>query len=190
MIRVEGATFDALKYVVAHMRESDRIELAATSVSDSPDHLAGSVMQYAVAAFIARDEMGVPITAWGLMPMWPGVGLAWAFGTDHWPRALLTMTRHVKRFMLPLVLDNGYHRIECRALAHRKDVGRWVAQFGAVEEAVLRSSGRRGEDFTLYRWLSDEHRRRANADQTGDSIAAGERRGRAGAGQPVPDFFR
>ncbi len=175
MIRVEAATFDALKFIVAHLREQDRIELAATSVSDSPAHLAGGVMANAVAAFIARDEMGVPITAWGLIPMWPGVGLAWAFGTDQWPRALLTMTRHVKRFMIPLVLDNGYHRIECRALAHRKDVGRWIALFGAEQEAVMRSSGRRGEDFTLYRWLSDEHRRPEAADKTRDCVAAGIR---------------
>jgi hypothetical protein len=188
MIRVEAATFDAVAYVAANLREQDRVELSATS---SPDglYLPERVMGYASAAFVSRDENAEPISVWGLCPMWPGVGTAFAFGTDQWPRALLTMTRHVKRFMLPLVLENGYHRIECRALAHREDVGRWVAQFGAVAEAVLRSSGRRGEDFTLYRWLSDEHRRRANPDQTGNLVAAGERRRHSGIGSTVPSFL-
>jgi len=188
-MRVEAASFDALAYIVAHMREQDRIELAATSVNDSPDYLARNVMAYAVCAFITRDENGVPVTAWGLMPMWPGVGLAFAFGTDNWGRALLTMTRHVKRFMIPLVLDNGYHRIECRAMSGRADVGRWVAQFGARAEAVMRSSGRRGEDFTLYRWLSDEHRRRTTTDKTRNPIALGDGRGHPRSGQALSDVF-
>lgn len=163
MIRVEIATLDALKYVAEHMREADRVELSATSLSDSATYLADNIMAHAVAAFVARDENRLPISAWGLYPMWPGVGTVFAFGTDDWGKALLTMTRQVRRFMIPFVLDHGFHRVECRALAGRKDVARWLALLGAKQEAVLRSSGRRGEDFILYRWLSDEHRQAATA---------------------------
>jgi hypothetical protein len=188
-MRVEAASLDALSYIIAHMRESDRIELAATSCTGDTDYLPRAIMGFAVAAFVARDEAGTPVSAWGLTPLWPGVGLAWAFGTDQWPRALLTMTRHVKRFMIPLVLDNGYHRIECRAMSGRADVGRWVAQFGAKAEAVMRSSGRRGEDFTLYRWLSDEHRRRATADKAGNPASAGNSSGHPRTGRAVSNLL-
>jgi hypothetical protein len=158
MISVEIATFDALDYIAKNLRDADRRELSCTSPTDDPSRfLAQRIMAHAVYAFVARERK--PISAWGLVPLYPGVGSAFAFGTADWGRALWAMTRHVKRFMIPLVLDHGYHRIECRALASRDDVARWIALFGAEREAVLRSSGKRGEDFVLYRWLSNERRR-------------------------------
>lgn len=166
MIRIEIATFDALDYIARRLREQDRVELAATSLSDDPSSfLADKVMAHSIMAFVARSDRA-PVSAWGMVPLWPGVGSAFAFGTDDWGQALWPMTKHVRRFMIPFLLDHGYHRIECRALATRQDVGRWVALFGAEQEAVLRSSGKRGEDFTLYRWLSNEHR---HADQASTS---------------------
>lgn len=173
MIRIEGATYDTVNYVAQHLREQDRIELSATAVDDDL-YLADRVMGYSSAAFVSLDEKLVPISIWGLCPLWPGVGSAFAFGTDDWGRALWPMTRHVRRFMIPFLLDNGYHRIECRALATRKDVGRWVTLFGAEQEAVLRSSGKRGEDFILYRWLSD--RRPADRSAARHPSPIGDRR--------------
>ena len=173
MIRIEGATYDTVNYVAENLREQDRIELSATAVDDDL-HLADRVMGFASAAFVSLDETLVPISVWGLCPLWPGVGSAFAFGTNDWGRALWPMTRHVRRFMIPFLLDHGYHRIECRALATRQDVGRWVALFGAEQEAVLRSSGKRGEDLILYRWLSD--RRPADESAARHPSPTGDRR--------------
>lgn len=159
MIRVEIATVSALQYIAQHLREMDRVELACTSPTDDPaQYLPDRIFAHAQFAFVAIEQH-IPLTAWGLVPMYPGVGAAFAFGTEGWGRALWSMTRHVRRVMLPLVLDHGYHRIECRALKGRDDVARWVALLGAEQEAVLRSSGKRGEDFVLYRWLSNERPR-------------------------------
>ena len=174
MIRIDVATFPALDYIARRLREQDRIELAATSATDDArQYLPDKVMAHAVMAFVARNER-VPVSAWGMVPLWPGVGAAFAFGTDNWGQALWPMTRHVRRFMIPFLLDHGYHRIECRALATRSDVGRWVALFGAEQEAVLRSSGKRGEDFILYRWLSE--RRPADRSAARHPSAIGDSR--------------
>jgi hypothetical protein len=189
-ISVEIATIKALRYIAENLREQDRTELSATAVSDNlTSYLSEKIMAHAEMAFVTFNERGVPMTAWGLVPQWPGVGSAFAFGTNDWGRALGAMTRNVRRFMIPFVLDNGYHRIECRALAHREDVGRWIALFGAKQEAVLRSSGRRGEDFVLYRWLSDEHRRKHPAAASVRQVTAGESRGRGAARAPVRDLL-
>jgi hypothetical protein len=167
MIRIEVATFEALDYIARRLREQDRIELAATSLSNDPaTFLADRVMAHSVLAFVARNDRA-PVSAWGMVPLWPGVGSAFAFGTDDWGQVLWPMTKHIRRFIMRFLLDHGYHRIECRALATRQDVGRWVALFGAEQEAVLRSSGKRGEDFILYRWLSDEHRPAGQAGAPG-----------------------
>jgi hypothetical protein len=160
MIRIEGATFDTVNHIAKHLRENDRVELEA--MAPAPELatvlLPSRVMSNASMAFVARHN-DTPVSCWGLVPLWQTVGMAFAFGTDDWGLALLAMTKHVRRFMLPLLLDNGYHRIECRSLATRQDVGRWLEIFDAEAEAVLRGSGARGEDFILYRWLSDERRR-------------------------------
>lgn len=159
MISIEIATRDALTFIAKNLRADDRRELAATSISDDPSaFLPDKVMALSLLAFVARHNT-VPVSAWGLVPMWPGVGNAFAFGTSDWGHALLAMTKHVRRFMIPFLLDNGYHRIECRSLATRADVARWLRLFDAEMETVLRSSGKRGEDFVLFRWLSDERRR-------------------------------
>lgn len=149
---------DALDYIARHLRDLDYLELAATSPSGDPvPYLADRVLKHSVLTFTALCD-GVPVAAWGLVPMWPGVGTAFAFGTDDWGKALLAMTRHVRGFMMKFLLENGYHRIECRSLASRPDVGRWLRLFDAEQEAVLRGSGARGEDFILYRWLRHERR--------------------------------
>jgi len=155
-VRIEIATHDAVNYVANHLRELDRAELAAMSAYYDPrPYLADRVMANSLMAFIARHN-NVPVSCWGMVPMWRGVGLAFAFGTDDWGKVLLPMTRQVRGFMMRFLLENGYHRIECRSLASRPDVGRWLALFDAEQEAVLRGSGARGEDFILYRWLKHE----------------------------------
>lgn len=191
MIRIEGGRFKTICDIANRMRMDDRVELAATSPQMSSAVLARGIMAKAELVFVARYN-GVPAACWGMMPMWPGVGYAFAFGTDDWGKVLIAVTRFVRGFMVSYLLDNGYHRIEARSLATRSDVGRWLEIFGAEAEAVLRGSGARGEDFVLYRWLSDEHqpaqiqgttsdrhspgdrRRRRRADHVGDDVAARE----------------
>jgi hypothetical protein len=157
-VTIRIAQREPLNYIARHLRALDLQELAATSAYGDPvPYLADRVLSNAVLAFTAHYD-GLPVSAWGMVPMWPGVGTAFAFGTDDWGRALLAMTKHVRGFMMRFLLENGYHRIECRSLASRPDVGRWLALFDAEEEAVLRGSGARGEDFILYRWLKHERR--------------------------------
>jgi hypothetical protein len=187
MIRIAPATRPALDYIERNLRDIDRRELAATSFSDTQFRLADRVMAAAVMAFVASDQQ--PISAWGLVDLWPGVGSAFAFGTDEWGRALWPMTRHVRRFMMPLLLEHGYHRVECRALSDREDVGRFVALFDATQEAVMRSSGKRGEDFIIYRWLSNERRPAATKRAGCTPIALGERLRRRAARRAVRDVL-
>lgn len=148
-VRVEPATLEALQHIVQHLRAIDRDELLATTVGDDLSSLPGRIMQFCIMSFVAADE--APIAAWGIRPMWPGVCTVWAFGTDDWDRALMPMTRHGREFMIPTLLKQGYHRIECRSLADREDTARWLRLFGATPEATLRCYGKSGENFTLYR---------------------------------------
>lgn len=179
MIRIQGGTYESIRFVVDNMRAADRLELEATSPNISNGDLARGILAKSELVFVALLD-GEPVSCWGMIPMWPGVGYAFAFGTDDWGKVLLQMTRFVRGFMVAYLLDNGYHRIETRSLASRQDVGRWLKIFGAKAEAVLRGSGARGEDFVLYRWLA--HERPAEAD---DHAPPGNGGGRRPAGDPV-----
>jgi hypothetical protein len=176
-VTISAGTRKSIRYVAEHLREADRIEFAATTPILDPDEVAARIVNNAEMVFVAHHD-DVPVSCWGLMRMWRGVGYAFCFGTDDWGKVLLAMTRHVRRFMLPLLLDNGFHRIETRSLASRQDVGRWLEIFGAEAEAVLRGSGARGEDFILFRWLSDEHRPAQTQNTPSDRHQAGDDRGR------------
>lgn len=155
MIHVDKPSEMDIEFVLDNLRELDRRELAATgcALKDLPRIIvAGSVF-----AFCAVDGI-LPQAVWGLMPTRNGVGTGFAFGTRHWGKALPAMLRNIRRFVLPLLLRQDFHRVECLALSHRKDVERFLGLIGAYPEAVLRQWGAGGEDFTSYRWLADEHR--------------------------------
>ena len=152
MTRIEFGTVTALEYIAAHLREEDRREVSALSAADDPERfLPLKIMMFAKEVYVASREY--PIAAWGYVELWPHVGSCFAFGTDEWGLVLRHVTNHVRRYMFPRVIAAGYHRMECRALACREDVGRWVSLLGGEPEAVLRKAGKNGEDFIIYRWV-------------------------------------
>jgi len=153
---VEKATERDVRFVVGHLRELDKRELLATGcvLAELPTRIAVD----AAFAFVAIEDDWMPVAVWGLMSQRKGVGTGFAFGTERWGKALPAMMRHIRSWVLPCLLATGFHRVECAALAHRKDVARFLALIGAQPEAVLRQWGINGEDFVSYRWLADEHR--------------------------------
>ena len=143
-----------VSYIAANLREADRLEIAAMSAATDPSpFLAPKIMAFAREVYVACS--GRPVAAWGFVELWPHVGSCFAFGTDEWGLALRAVTTHVRRYMFPRVIAAGYHRMECRALAGREDVRRWVALLGGEPEALLRKAGKNGEDFMIYRWISE-----------------------------------
>ena len=153
---VDTPTERDLRFVLENLRELDKRELLATGCV--LEQLPQIILANNVFCFCAVDASMMPHAVWGLMAQRKGVGTGFAFGTKHWGRALPVMMKNIKRWVLPFLLQKGYHRVECVALAHRKDVERFLEMIGAYPEATLRQWGSGGEDFVSYRWLADEHR--------------------------------
>ena len=153
-VHIDFGTPEALAYVVEHLREQDRIEMAAmSSFSDPRTFLPSRVLMHSREYYVATREH--PAAVWGYTELWPHVGGCFAFGTDEWGLVMRAVTNHVRRYMLPRIIAAGYHRMECRALADREDVRRWVTLLGGEPEALLRKAGKGGEDFMLYRWINE-----------------------------------
>lgn len=150
---IENATYDMVTYVAHNLRDADRAEMHACATERA--RLADVIERRSVFAFCAFDD-GVPTAIWGMLETRPGVGSAYAFGTDDWGRVVLPMVRQIRNFLAPWSRANGYHRIEAAALASRRDVARFMTLIGAQREALMKAFGAHGEDFILYRWLAHE----------------------------------
>jgi hypothetical protein len=149
---IEFGTVATLSHIAENLRREDFAEIAAMSAARDPSmFLAAKIMGNASEVYVARREN--PIAAWGYVELWPRVASCFAFGTNDWGLVVGAVTRHVRRYMFPRVIAAGYHRMECRALACREDVARWVSLLGGEPEAVLRKAGKDGEDFIIYRWI-------------------------------------
>lgn len=156
MIDVAPADRGMIRFVIDHLRDLDVVEMAACEMDFA--RLPDQIMRARVFAFCAYDINDGPVAIWGMLQRRTGVGAGFAFGTNGWDRAATTIVRNIRRFVVPYLLENGYHRVEALGLAHRNDIARFMTLIGAQPEAVLRSYGVHGEDFISYRWLADEHR--------------------------------
>jgi hypothetical protein len=143
-----------LTHITRNLRPRDKEELFATRFGDDPEAFASSIAQTGSFQWGVYLD-GVPVAAIGAMPRWPGVWSMWAFGTDDWPKVALTLTRHVRRFMIPALLRAGAHRADAAALATHTDARRWLEAVGAKPENVLDKYGRNGETFVLYVWTRE-----------------------------------
>ena len=170
-IDIAHADRGMIQAVLEQLRFGDYQEMMASGVDLNT--LPAVIMRHKVFAFCAFDYEDGPIAIWGLVNRRHGVGAGFAFGTEQWPQAVIPMIRQIRGFVLPFLVENGYHRVEAAALARRDDVRRFMGLIGAEPEGLLRGYGTGGEDFTAYRWLRDEHGSAgANRQAQNDSYTA------------------
>lgn len=148
-VELRAATIEDVRFIAERMRESDRTEIFATRWSSNPDELAAGVMQVDDFVWTARvdDE---PVAVIGARPLWPNVWTVFAFGTDRWGEAALTLSKHVKRFMRPALVAHGVHLALCWSDRRHTDAHGWLKLLGAREEASIAGYGKHKEDFLMF----------------------------------------
>ena len=157
MIKLTDSIKD-VRHVVENIRDLDRQEITATLIFDDlidmmPEYIEEKAMRCWTATW-QRE----PVAVFGVVPLWPGVGQLFCFGTDNWGRGLYSMTKFLKKNILTEMRDLGLHGTECKAQAHRGDVYSWLTGLGAETEGVLKRYGKDGSDFQIYAWtLPDEN---------------------------------
>lgn len=142
---------DRLRYVITHMRERDHKEIYALRFDEDPERFLASQMWIMGDMCRIWERNGVPVAVQGVIPAWPGVWHMFAYGTDEWPKVVLSMTRWAWGIVIP-AMSRMAHRVEARAMATHTESRRWIESFGAKQEAVLREYGKNREDFVLYVW--------------------------------------
>ena len=143
-------------YVTRNLREWDRRELFATRFDDDPDRLAMDVMGWGPVGWVAggvvdgREKASAVV---GATELWPGMWSVGMFATDDFPKIGLGLTRFVKRRMIPLIVQQGIRRGECKSIEGHTEAHRWLEVLGARRDgAALRGYGKGGEPFYTYAW--------------------------------------
>lgn len=149
-----GPDYNATSQIAQALRQRDKDELYALAWEEDPFDLARRTAAMGEFQWIARWR-STPVASIGAVPVWPGVWTVWAYGTDEWPRVVRLLTRHVRRFMIPALMNAGAHRAHCYALRDNEDACRWLGYLGARMDAVLDNFGKNGQTFVIYSWRRD-----------------------------------
>lgn len=87
----------------------------------------------------------------GIVPLWPGVGHAWAVLSDTALAEPLTLTRAVQRALARIEAAQGLRRIQATVAEEHVAGRRWLAWLGFEVEGLMRNYGPQGTgDFWLY----------------------------------------
>ena len=145
---IVGLTPFGLEFVLGNLRDADEAELRATIGRGSAEATAKLIASIPGPKWEARagDE---PAAIGGFVPVWPGMGSGWMWGTDRWGDVIIEVTRAMKQHILPTLDARGVHRIECRAMASNTASIRWLEMLGFKREAVTAQFGQGREDFIL-----------------------------------------
>ena len=143
----------ALTYVAHNLREADADEVFACAIP-GPDILAMNTLGCGPMQWMAWTDQ-TPVASWGGHEVWPGVWSVWMFATEFWPDVALSVTRHIKREMIPALIERGGHRGQCVSAADHKTAHAWLVSLGFEREGTLRNYGRRCQDFIQFAWRPD-----------------------------------
>ena len=136
--------------VARRMRAADRREIAAGLWDASPEAFAHGLSgpgRLVLAAGRSRAEAIVAI-GWRA-PRLVDVAM---FASDAFPQGALCLTRHLRRVVMPALLERGVIRAECRSIEGHVAAHRWLLALGARPEAVLEDCGKNRERFVQFTW--------------------------------------
>lgn len=146
----------ALAHIVRNLRDLDREEIGAVRFELWPDLLNQLCAIRDFQWVWAVD--GEPASILGAWPMWPGVWSVYAMGTDAFPAR--AMTKHIRRVMMPAMIEAQAHRAQCASIATHETAHRWLEGLGARRESVMPGYGSGGETFINFVWTLDDVRPR------------------------------
>lgn len=152
-VTVEVPNEDNILHICANLRDADRSEIFGLMWEDDPHVMANGLLARPLGmtdVFCVDDE---PVSILGTIPYWPGVWEVFAFGTDKWDKAVISLTKRAFRFMVPAIYNAGGHRAQCWSEATHTDAHKWLTGvMHAQHEATARGYGKAGQDYHLYSW--------------------------------------
>lgn len=155
------ANYDDTLQICLNMRAADADEIynvRHTSLA-TPESLAEVVMSIKSIgglAFIAYGKDGEPIACFGASEHWKGMWSVFMFATDRFSEVSLTVTRYLKKNMMPFVKSMGARRAECMSAKSHTVAHEWLRALGAAIEGTKEKYGATGEDYYCFVWINED----------------------------------
>ena len=152
-VQVVDAEYPALLRLCRGLRDLNEREIRGLWPDFTPETLARSIAQGDYSKVVLVDES--PAVAFGLRESPPGGDWSyWMFGTNDYRKGVAAACLHVKRTMIPWVLERGMQKTECKSLAE-KGSAEFIERMGGqrVDTAPI---GANGEIYWTYRWTRQQ----------------------------------
>ena len=147
---IRAATQEEILNVACRMRAADRREIAAGLWDASPEAIAHGLACPGRLVLVAGRSRAEAIVAIGWRaPRLVDVAM---FASDAFPQVALCLTRHLRRVVMPGLMERGVIRAECRSIEGHVAAHRWLLALGARPEAVLEDCGKDRERFVQFAW--------------------------------------
>tara|TARA_Y100001963_G_scaffold93280_1_gene128407 strand:- start:616 stop:1095 length:480 start_codon:yes stop_codon:yes gene_type:complete len=154
-VSLEPVTYADAAYVSRRLRKWDEKEIMPL-LRGGPEDLA----MLSASSNYGRVALcdGVPVAVFGATETKPTIWQVFMFATDKWPKVALTVTRHIKKVMIPILYDAGANRAECRSHSEYIWAHKWLKCLGAKQESVLPEYGPKRETYVSYVWLRSQYK--------------------------------
>jgi hypothetical protein len=101
-------------------------------------------------SFTGLGDDGAVIGCAGVMPLWSGVGQAWALLSVRAPGAFKAVHRAVCLGLDNAFSSGGFHRVQISVAADFPGARRWAEHLGFVCEGLMRGYGPLNDDHFLF----------------------------------------
>ena len=151
--------FESLQYICRNLREKAKQEAIASGWDGNADTLADLFYRAFNNDIAAVGGLENPIYAGGAIEVYPGAWQMWSVATEDFDKIMLSVTKYVRRIMLPKIVRHGAWRIEARCIGGDVETQKWMQLLGAKLESTQKGTGKNGEDFLIYVWSFPNVRR-------------------------------
>lgn len=150
-MKTSAITYESALTVAAGMREWDRREIFATRWNEDPRELAAECTYFGHFGWTASHE-DTPVAIVGAVPLHPGCWSVFMFATNDFRQISISLTKFIKRVMIPALVDTSARRAQCLSLEDHTEAHAWLRVLGAYSEQPLRDYGKNGETFIPFVW--------------------------------------
>ncbi len=98
---------------------------------------------------------GKPVCAFGIVPLWRGVGEVWMVTDVELPLYGRTFHRVAKEMFDIYIGELLMNRLQCTVHSRNFQAIRWIKKMRFLEEGLLQKYGPDGEDFYIFARLRD-----------------------------------
>tara|TARA_R100001594_G_scaffold26371_2_gene51143 strand:+ start:4001 stop:4576 length:576 start_codon:yes stop_codon:yes gene_type:complete len=150
-VNIIDARYPDVVEIARNMRLSDAEEIWPVTIVKTPETLAVATVAGYGLKYVARYG-AVPVATWGATEIRPQVASVWMFATDRWPKVALSVTRHINKTVMSILMSEGYVRAECWSHDNHHVAHRWLELLGAVREATVEDYGQNRVPYHCYSW--------------------------------------